>query len=82
MRRAFKMFDRKERGVIDEEDLLDVYRAVMNLSPQTDLSDCASEARALMVRLDPGNLGQVTLTMFLQAMGLQPAATHVAINVL
>ena len=37
MRRAFKMFDRKERGVIDEEDLLDVYRAVMNLSPQTDL---------------------------------------------
>ena len=81
MRRAFKMFDRNERGVIDEQDLLHVYMAVMNLSPQTNMGDCAKEARALMDILDPGHLGQVTLPMFLQAIGVQPSATHVAINV-
>ena len=55
MRRAFKMFDVSKRGLVEEKDVVGVYKSTRGMFTEGAL-DAEEEARRLFLRLDP--LGQ------------------------
>ena len=55
LRRAFKMFDVSKRGLVEEKDVVGVYKSTGGIFT-TGALDAEEEARRLFLRLDP--LGQ------------------------